>query len=391
MGLDPNIILGAQSPQIADPMTTMTKAIGMRQAMLQNQQSEREAADQEAMRNAYKNNMTTDASGKPTLNTQGVMSDMMKTNPKMAMEFQKTMETQKLEGFKRNLDTQKTLAFSVKDDGSNWPEIRQKTIDMGLISADKLPENYDPKWLDTTRKALLSADEQYKQLDSDRNFKVSQQKADAETSNANAKLTEIELQRRKMFGDSGGKPLKTDGVNDPAVLVPHAVPEHQQTKVYDEIRTAQDTAKLTPQILQAFDNAANKLHAADFAPGLDNADQKALHALMGPTFKDVEGTVRQAAMDNMAKNTTPQFGDSAETLATKRAALMGYLQSKSSAPTAKAYGLDLSKFKTTSIQDPSSRKFDSDVIAYAQKHNISPSSAQEIKDQRTGAGQTAGN
>ncbi len=99
--------------------------------------------------------------------------------------------------------------------------------------------------------------------------------------------------------------------------------------------------------MTAFDNAANKIHTTDFVPGMNNADQKALHALMGPTFKDVEGTVRQAAMDNMFANVTPQFGDNKNTLATKRNALMGYLGSKISAPTAKGYGLDLTKFRST--------------------------------------------
>lgn len=134
---------------------------------------------------------------------------------------------------------------------------------------------------------------------------------------------------------------------DPASLVQHLVPAERQQKVFDEIEAAQNTAANAPKILEAFDNAAKNIHAVDFVPGMDNADQKALEALMGPTFKDVEGTVRQAAMDNMHKNTNPQFGDNDNTTKTKRAALEGYLRSKESAPTAKGFGVDLSKFKST--------------------------------------------
>ena len=136
---------------------------------------------------------------------------------------------------------------------------------------------------------------------------------------------------------------------DPSTRVQFLVPPERQQKVFDEIDAASATAQNGHKILDEFDKAANTVNAVDFIPGMQNAHQKALHALMGPTFKDVEGTVRQAAMDNMNANTTPQFGDSSKTTATKRAALVGYLTSKSSAATAKGFGIDLSKFPTTNF------------------------------------------
>jgi hypothetical protein len=138
-----------------------------------------------------------------------------------------------------------------------------------------------------------------------------------------------------------------NGQMDPASLVPFLVPKEHQQKVFDEIDTAQNTARSAKAIMSAWDKAANNLHGMDFVPGTLNADQKAFHAMMGPTFKDVEGTVRQAAMDNMFSNVTPQFGDSDNTKKTKRAALEEYLTSKIAAPTAKGYGLDLTRFKST--------------------------------------------
>lgn len=125
------------------------------------------------------------------------------------------------------------------------------------------------------------------------------------------------------------------------------VPKELQPKVYDEIAAAQNTTNNSPAIIKAFDNAAKNIHVADFIPGIPNADQKSLHALLGPTFKDVEGTVRQAAMDNMNENVTPQFGDSSQTLKTKRDTLLHYLHSKSSAPIAKGNGIDLKRFAST--------------------------------------------
>jgi hypothetical protein len=140
----------------------------------------------------------------------------------------------------------------------------------------------------------------------------------------------------------------SDGA-DPSQKVQFLVPPERQQRVFDEIGAAQDTAKNAPGILNSFDKAANNIHGADFVPGMQNADQKSLHTLLGPTFKDVEGTVRQAAMDNLFGNITPQFGDNKNTIITKRNALLGYLQSKSSAPTAKGFGIDLSRYPSTHI------------------------------------------
>lgn len=158
------------------------------------------------------------------------------------------------------------------------------------------------------------------------------------------KLQELHLQTGMRQAAMNGS-----GIGDPSSLVRYLVPAEHQKKAFEEIEVAQNTAKNAPKILQAFDNAAKKLHAVDFVPGMNNVDQKTFHALLGPTFQDVEGTVRQAAMDNMFGNVTPQFGDSAATLAKKRAAVGNYLDYKSSAPTAKGFGIDLQKFKSTKV------------------------------------------
>lgn len=161
------------------------------------------------------------------------------------------------------------------------------------------------------------------------------------------------------------------GLKDPSVLVPALVPKEHQQKVFDEIQSAQDTARNTPAILQAFDNAAKNIHGADFIPGVENVDQKAMHVLLGPTFKDVEGTVRQAAMDNLNHNATPQFGDNANTIKTKREALVGYLTSKSSAPTAKGYGIDLNKYPTTSVQGATGQgQYHVGQVGYVNGHKV---------------------
>ena len=143
---------------------------------------------------------------------------------------------------------------------------------------------------------------------------------------------------------------------DPASRIQFLVPEQRQQKVVDEINAAKNTVNNAPGILEAFDHASKEVRPftggshtslTSVVPGLKSPGQQALQARLGPTFQDVEGTVRQAAMDNMDHNITPKFGDNDETIATKRKSLIDYLRSKSAAGASKSFGLDLSKFPST--------------------------------------------
>lgn len=142
---------------------------------------------------------------------------------------------------------------------------------------------------------------------------------------------------------------------DPAQLVRVLVPEPHQKKVFEEIERAQNTKHMGQNIMDAFEQAAKENTVLRTGAGLLRTPGSvyALHQHMQPTFGDLEGTVRQAAMDNTFKNVTPMPGDMEHTVEQKRQALRQYLQSKSSAPTAKGFGIDLSKFDTTApIQAP---------------------------------------
>lgn len=156
------------------------------------------------------------------------------------------------------------------------------------------------------------------------------------------------------MGPGGGGP----GPQDPSMLVPRLVPPEQQKTVFGEIERAQNTKRQYKGIVDAFDKASTDVRPMsggalkNAIPGITSPFVKAFHAEMGPTFQNLEGTVRQAAMDNMDKNLTPQLGDSDETIAVKRNALQNYLNSAVAAPTAKGYGIDISKFGSTSVPRP---------------------------------------
>lgn len=157
---------------------------------------------------------------------------------------------------------------------------------------------------------------------------------------------------------------------DPATLVRFRVPEPHQKAVFEEIQRAQDTRHMGGSILKAFDQAVKDNTVMKTGAGIFRTPGSvlALHQAMQPTFKDLEGTVRQAAMDNTFKNITPAPGDMESTIKEKRAALVDYLRSKASAPTAKGFGIDLDKFESTRAPQPKSQ----DPAIYVQWARANP-------------------
>ncbi len=138
---------------------------------------------------------------------------------------------------------------------------------------------------------------------------------------------------------------------DPASYVPYIVPEAERKAVYEEIKNAQNIAANGPKMLDAFDRAAREQTMLKTGGGMLRSSPALmeLHQLMLPNFKSIDGTVRQAAMDESFNNVSPSAGDSDmfKTTATKRRALLNWIISESAAPTAKGSGLDLKKFSST--------------------------------------------
>lgn len=136
---------------------------------------------------------------------------------------------------------------------------------------------------------------------------------------------------------------------DPSSLVQYKVPKEHQAKVFSEIEAAQNTKHMKENILKSFEEAAKENTVVRTGAGLLRTPGSvlSLHQNMQPTFKDLEGTVRQAAMDNTFKNITPMPGDTEHKIEQKRQALQEYLKAKQSAPTAKGFGIDLSQYEST--------------------------------------------
>lgn len=132
------------------------------------------------------------------------------------------------------------------------------------------------------------------------------------------------------------------GNMDPAILVRHVVPQEHQKQVFDEIKDAQNTHAISKKILDAFDRGSSRNPVAS-AQG-----RREFEGLINTTVTDLEGTAREAAFNSIHNNMSPS-GTSAlpgENEARRRT-VENYLASKMSAPTAKGYGIDLTKFLST--------------------------------------------
>jgi hypothetical protein len=333
-------------------------ASGLSEGMRLGQMS-RQASEQRAMRDAFAKNVAQGPDGQLAINRPGLLADMGKVSPEHAMQLQNQFianDKAQLE-FKReqtaqhmeNLGKVIQLTKGVKDQ-AGWDAALTQGQKMGLDVSDE-PKQFDPGYLAAHQQQALSFEQSLAEQHKTISEQIERQKAGIEA-------TKARDEHFKTYGNPGGGapgqpgPAAQPGAMsdvDPATLVRMKVPPARQEKALAEIKAAQDTRTNAPLIMKAFENAAKNLHGVDFIPGMDNADQKQLHALMGPTYADIEHTVRQAAMDNMAKNTTPQFGDTADTIEKKRKALTGYLTSKQSAPTNAAFGINLKGHKSTFV------------------------------------------
>ena len=198
-----------------------------------------------------------------------------------------------------------------------------------------------------------------------------------------AQMKQFAVRQALMGGEGASQESGTQlRQGDPASFVPFVVPEKHQESVYKEIERAQNTRHMGKNIMDAFDAAAKDNTVMKTGAGLlrTPASVLALHQHMQPTFQDLEGTVRQAAMDNTFKNITPMPGDTSETVATKRQALEQYLQAKAAAPRAKSFNIDLDKFRS-STSSPLGRLDQNQMNIYnwAKSNPQDPRSVQALK------------
>jgi hypothetical protein len=370
MPIDSSIYFQQETP---DFLGAVQKGLNMRQ--LVDQRNKQKMIDE-----AFKAGVVANPDGSTTFDNSKTLSALAKADPREAMAFQHQSQSLDMEKQKALREKQmfaadmvSRVAPSIKDQQSY--EAGMKSLHGMGIDVSVMPQAYDPNLVN--RYALMANSVKDKAK-----MSTDQQEADAKTlesraSAANAGLpfsktgnmgrpsqpsgfqpgpTMSPMASRRSQGNlvasngpGGAMGRPSDLIDkDPAELLAN-VPAKDRDKVAAQIDAAKNAAKYGPEIMNHFNNAY-KWHGADLIPGMSNADQKAFHSIMGPTFADIEHTVRQAAMDNAFNNMTPQFGDSEYTRKTKRDSVGEYLTSKTAASLAKNYGIDLSKYKATNVR-----------------------------------------
>lgn len=139
---------------------------------------------------------------------------------------------------------------------------------------------------------------------------------------------------------------------DPASFVPKFVPPAHQKDVFMEIKNAQGAAQNHDEIMRQFDTAMDNTKLW----GVGSTAQKRMSALFLPMLHDQEGRVNAYEQETLT-NLMPRTLDQKETLESKRKGLEEFIYNKMHAPTAKAYGIPLDKFQSTTT-DPLARLTD---------------------------------
>lgn len=349
MALDASIYQNVAQPQpvaLQNPMDSAQKAMSLAQLGMQYQQTARQMQAQSAIQGAYMRN-TDPTTGK--LNQDGVLSELGKTNPMAAQQvsgqFAQANEAKAKAQAAQVETAQKTLSYTVPAMHylAGMPEDQRAQAYSGVmdhlkdagVDTSKMPSTYDPGHFQQVYAMTDQVGSQMKDF-------LENQKTQADTSKSLAEAAKTRSETIKQNPNAD--------MNDPATLVARQVPKEHQAKALEEIKTAEDIKNLSPKIMAAFEKGSsrNPLTAAQ--------GQREFEGLINTTVKDTEGTARQAAFDSIHKTMTPSgtLASPGENDAKART-VMEYLQSKSAAPTARAYGVDLGKFASTSPYQPPSK------------------------------------
>lgn len=192
--------------------------------------------------------------------------------------------------------------------------------------------------------------------------KILQYESESGTALASARAAPAIAQiDQQMAQNNYRRALMSSGQVDPTQIVPVLVPPEHQKQALSEIGQAKAASANEDQIMKAFDQAAQDTrpmtggpHALlNAIPGYHPASVKTLQLLGDPLIHDNEGRINEFEKNDFMNN-LPQFGDSDETVAQKRAAMQQFINHKKEAPTANAFGINLERYGSTS-SNPAAR------------------------------------
>lgn len=279
--LNPNIIMGLQQPQIQNPLDTATKALTLRDLSqrgqiqgLQAQQMQQEFNDNQAFRSAYSNNTSVDENGNPSINRQGILSDLAKNSPTMVPKAQSNFLQMDAQNLKANLEKVGSAAQMLNgvSDQASYDRVKSSPLAQSA-GAQNWPSQYDPNFVQgmfnqsMDHKSLLETQAKQQGLD------IEKTKADTENKKFNFEIDKY--------------------AND------------KQTEAFKDLMSHAESSRQLPDVKQAYTDRYNAQKVLDLVGSGDpnKLNPNMVQLVSGEVAKIAQGGVPQS---EELKNITPQ-------------------------------------------------------------------------------------
>lgn len=220
--LNPNIILGVKPVELKDPLEQASKALTMKNLMQSNQvgalqlnEAQRQAGDQQSLRDAYKNNTSAGPDGAPVVNRQGIMKDLMDKNPMLAQKTAMDFKAMDLERMTQQHQIAKNILFEITPgDQASLDRAQAAAKAAGLPPLEGvLPATAnDPNFATALRNAQmksLTAEEQLTQANKQQEFAMQKQKNDVETKKLDVEIQHFNYNKRFEANQQVGQALES--------------------------------------------------------------------------------------------------------------------------------------------------------------------------------------
>lgn len=218
MALDPSVILSGQPVQMQNPLTLASQVYSLKNASQENQINQMKLSlakqdydDNQAVRQAYKDNLQTNPDGSQSINRAGVLSQLNQTNPMLAAKANAGFQEMDLAQMQRQHQIAQDLMFSIHDQAS-LDAAREKAESLGLPT-NNMPDQFDQGLIDKAKVATLDAGDQIKLKQQQLTNQIAQQNANSESLKARAAAVDAGLgdpgqgfSLRNGGASSGGKP-----------------------------------------------------------------------------------------------------------------------------------------------------------------------------------------
>jgi len=393
-----------QAPKIESPL----QAMGMADMMRQNQLKNLAFQDQMATRQAFQNNMVPDQNGNPTLNRQGVLADLTKQNPQLAMQTAQQFRQMDLNALTQQHAIAKEVLFSVPTDPNTSPEDKQAAWDQAQQTSQRfglppLPQQYPG---DDAVKRM-----QFQNLDAGEQLKQRQVEAQI------AALGPEIAKNRAQAGYYGEKATQADaqtvsGARTPILTDPQVMRYQTRLQGVQNINGLLQSVKTgnikdTPQLLGMLNQEQAALLTGSQNPALGKQEQteyssyaSRLAGLLQQIKNDPQSINSPGILNQLSGEMNQMDTDFRGFMKDRLDDLKANYGGNSKAQRAQddaintilsQYGpkgkKEITSFDKQNVTQPAGgQQFGSDVLNYAKAHGISPAAAQQIKNLRTQVG-----